>query len=210
MFVGGAFDTVGCNSNSPQACRNIAKWDGQNWDALEGGVNGDVLDILVDGNKVYVVGDFDTAGTISAKRIAIWDDSARTWSSFGNCGPVIHSIYDRVEYVEKVGNDFYFAGEFDSVNTGSTVIRCNNIVRWNGTSWDTLGEGLKGSIHNIAGYRKELYVVGDFEKKFGDSLISRNIAKWDGTSWKILGSGTDYDIKAIAFRGDSVIIGGFF
>ncbi len=76
--------------------------------------------------------------------------------------------------VDGIGN-IYIGGSFTSV--GNPSVTANNIAKWNGTSWDTLGGGLNGPVNAIAVYGSNVYAAGTFTNK---------VACWNGTSWQYL------------------------
>lgn len=68
-------------------------------------------------------------------------------------------------------------------------VEANNIARWDGTSWNPLGEGVDGKVCDIAlDSRGNLYAGGSF---------TGYIAKWDGTRWKEIGIKQQRRIKAL-------------
>lgn len=204
LFIGGHFDTLATDNDTIRS-NNIAKWDGSKWNSLGIGLNGPVDDMLISGYNLYIVGRFDSVGTIRANHFGIWNDSSETWSSFGDNGPI-----GEVTTVCKVGNNVFLGGIFDSVSTGSTTIGCKNIVKWNGTIWDSLDNGINGRIYQMIADGNDLFVVGNFIKAINDTLICKNISKWDGSQWEIFGSGANEAIHSIALKGDSIFIGGEF
>ena len=58
MYVGGFFTDAGGVSSASR----IARWDGSQWHALGGGVNGPIYAIAVSGTSTYVGGEFTDAG----------------------------------------------------------------------------------------------------------------------------------------------------
>lgn len=81
MFVGGCFDSIGATR-----VNGIAKWDGTSWTHLDLGMTGRgqnyalVRDLQFDSlNNLYVCGSFDSAGSVHANNVAIWDGSS--WST---------------------------------------------------------------------------------------------------------------------------------
>lgn len=204
IFIGGRFDTLFNNNNSINT-KNIGYWDGTNWNSI-GGVNNVVTDMFVSNQLVYIVGEFDTVGYQPSKNIAIWKSNSPTqWFTVGNVGPI-----GEVSKVCRVGNNTYFAGIFDSVYTGSTKIYSKNIVKWTGSNWSALADGLNGRVFQMVTDESNLYAVGSFTKVLNDSNQCKGIAKWNGTEWSIFGRGADQTIRTIALHGDSILVGGDF
>ncbi|HEX8399212.1 MAG TPA: hypothetical protein VF644_17370 [Pyrinomonadaceae bacterium] len=204
VYVAGEFVQIGTI-----AANRIAKWDGTAWSLLgsgpTNGVNGEVYEIVVDGNDLYVVGNFTTAGGVTVNRVAKWNGTA--WEALG--GGINTLPYS----VAVIGNEVFVAGFFSTVN-GMTV---NNIVRFNKTTgvWSPLGAGIgNGYLKKIAASGTNLYVGGSFEKAGG--LNARNVAKWDTLTetWSALGSGanngTTDGVFALAAFGNTVYVGGSF
>lgn len=95
----------------------------------------------------------------------------------GDYGVLAEVTYNGELYV---GGWFYRAGN----------VTANNIARWNGWSWDSVGSGLTGGINNVETmcvYNGKLYVGGGFYAAEG--LAATNIAVWDGAHWGTVGSG---------------------
>jgi hypothetical protein len=68
---------------------NIARWNGKEWSAVEGGCAGDpnvapgvfVSALAADDQRLYVGGRFQSAGNVDATNIAAWDGT--NWSIVG-------------------------------------------------------------------------------------------------------------------------------
>ena len=78
LYVGGDFSTAGGTAAS-----GIARWDGQAWHAVEGGVRtgiypGVVRAFAARGGDLYAGGEFRTAGNATAYNVARWDGAS--WS----------------------------------------------------------------------------------------------------------------------------------
>jgi trimeric autotransporter adhesin len=78
LYAAGKFDTAGGITAS-----NVAKWNGTSWSALGGGVSGGASSVFSleafddgTGSKLYVGGNFQTAGGSPVKRLAAWDGSS--------------------------------------------------------------------------------------------------------------------------------------
>lgn len=177
-YWGMGFDTVGLNTK----VRGIAKWNGSSWSALGAGVNGIIYSIAVDGNNVYVGGQFDTAGTVKAKNIAKWNGSS--WSAVGT------GTNGRVRSIcIKDSANIFVGGEFDTA--GSTNAR--NIAKWNGSSWTTVGSGISGSVSCIVETNGIVYAGGEFDS--AGSVKANSIARWASGAWSSLGSGDSSGVR---------------
>ncbi|PIB29923.1 hypothetical protein BFP77_04675 [Maribacter sp. 4U21] len=192
LFVAGVFTTAnGITVN------NIARWQNNSWFALtdsatnQSGTNNEIRSLAIDDeNNLYVGGNFDNAGGISASRIASWNGSNWTGIGDGTSG-FVQAI--------TVGGDFlYAAGNF--ALAGNTTV--NRIARWNLTTstWEALGNGLSGSVNALEWDGDFIYVGGDFETASNTediNLIVNNVARWNpGLGWQALGTNTQVGVNA--------------
>jgi trimeric autotransporter adhesin len=193
LYAGGDFTSAG-----GVVVNCIAKWDGTTWSALGSGTNNPVnaLAVFDDGSgpALYVGGFFTTAGGVPARGLARWDGT--DWSAVGaglgefvfvnalavvdvGGGPALH-----------VGGQFQTAGSFHA----------QNIARWDGASWSSLGGGMNNEVYALAafddGSGPALCAGGFFTTAGG--VDARRIAKWNGTSWSELGRGMDSAVWALA------------
>ncbi len=81
--------------------------------------------------------------------------------------------------------------------------RRDDILYWDGDSWEELGSGIEGTVYALTiGSDGGLYAGGSF---------SNSIKRWDGSTWNNVGSGisvpTAYSLTAI---GNDVYVGGDF
>ncbi len=183
LYAGGLFEQAGDVS-----ARNLAKWSGAGWHALEGttanGVDSGVLALGVHADKggsaLYVGGQFVNAGGILANHVARWD--GLHWSALsgpngvGVDAPVnaIASLNDGTGPQLLVGGDFSLAG-------GN---KAPFVARWNGTSWNSLdgpfGSGVSTRVNALAvfddGSGPAAWVGGDFASAGG--VGSSYLARW--------------------------------
>src|SRR6185437_5185869 len=205
VYTSGFMDTAG-----GVPVRNIAKWNGTNWDSVGKGLNryGYALAFATFKGKLYVGGDFDSAGGLRVHYIARWDGTK--WDTVGK--GTNGSIYALAVYNGKlyVGGSFSLAGGISVQNVAvwndtvwsnpnggvNDVIDAfqvyknklyaggyNNFYNWNDTTWSLTGGGCNSSVSALAIYNGILYVAGSFDHVSDRALISYELAKWDGTNW---------------------------
>lgn len=209
LYVGGYFTTAGGLS-----ARSIAKWNGSAWSALGSGLGPlpetdlSVNALAVSGTDLYVGGLFGTAGGIPANGIAKWNGTS--WSALGSGIKGVYSPggHGNVEALAVSATDLYAGGSF----TSAGGVPVNNIARWNGSAWSTLGSGITGvgnKVSELATVGTDLYAGGSFDTAGGVS--ANNIAKWDGSAWSALGSGLNGRVGVMTAdnAGHLFVVGGF-
>jgi hypothetical protein len=145
VYAGGLFDSAGVIK-----AKNIAKWNGVNWDSLGGGVNGKVKALTYYRGKLYVGGVFSMAGNAPANNIAVWDGIQ--WSALGN--GVNGAVYALTIHKDNliVGGAFSMAGSAP----------VSNIARWDGVQWSALGGGRNNEVYAVASFQSCVYAGGNF------------------------------------------------
>jgi len=104
LYAGGGFSVAGRVSAA-----GIAKWNGNNWSALTGGVNHTWALALSGTTDLYVGGFFNTAGPISAMNIAKW--SGLSWENLGS-GTASAGGAGSVRALAASGTDLFVGGFF--------------------------------------------------------------------------------------------------
>lgn len=172
VYVGGSFT----QSISGANCTNVAAWingfAGYDWIPVGSGVNGPVYTMLLHNNKLYVGGEFTTAGSVAAKNIAVYDITLGQWQALG-------SLDSTVRALAIYNNELYAGGNF----TGFAS-------KWNGTSWTDITQGfLYGEgVRTLEVWNNELVIGGNFELATG--ALRRHVATYNGSQMGILGFGT--------------------
>ena len=190
VIVGGSFTQA-----STAKATNVARFDGTNWFALGGGVDGPVSAVAVVGNSVYVGGIFASAGGVSARSIARWDGTNWFDLAGGVDGPVYALLVS--------GTDVYVGGSFS--HAGGLAVA--NLARWDGSSWNVVGAGVGGPVYALAQSGSLVLAGGAFTNAGAVALL--NIASWNGKAWSPLAGGVGSTVYAIATAGDgSVFVGG--
>jgi hypothetical protein len=193
LYAGGRFaeaDGVTCN--------HIARFDGSDWSALDGGIDGKILtsayalcvfdDLSGAGPRLQVGGSFEHAGLVGAEYLAAWDGGA--WSAVaaspqdGLNGEVLASLsFDD----GRGGGPALFVGGAFSAAGGATV---DNVARWDGEAWSPAGSGLNGYVRCFAvfddglGGGPKLYAGGDFTSTGLPGPALSHIARWSGADWE--------------------------
>lgn len=203
FFAGGGFVLADGTSVS-----NIARFEvspeGDFWDPLNGGLNGQVLGMRViefEGEELLFVGGVFTAAAslgggfdIPAAGIAAWDGNA--WRGFGD--GVIGAVNDFLLYDAGDGPELYIVGRF-SVPGG----RNGHIARWNGREFVEVGGGLTGGSNPRAnimtvydfGEGDELVVGGNFFDAGGTA--ANCIVRWNGDRFATIGEGFNDTVTSL-------------
>lgn len=168
--------------NSP--CNRVASWDGANWNCLGGGVGIVARAGTVWQGKLVVVGDFWNVQQpcVGCNGVAVWDGSI--WTPLGN------GVNNDVLSVTVWNNQLVIAGDFTQAD-GVNVAR---IVKWNGTSWESVGPigSFDNDIRTMTEFEGELWVGGDFNN-VGGNPPSDGLVKYDPETggWAGGNSGVD-------------------
>jgi hypothetical protein len=207
VYASGAFITAFNSDGTPVTAVGIAKWNGQQWSDLGGGVTGGVFGyffvhaLAVWGTNLYAGGYFSAMGGVSANYIARWNGSA--WSAVG-------SGMDDIVYTLALFDDKLYAGG-SFANAGGTLARY--VARWDGSSWSALAGGLDYGVNGLAVSGTNLYVGGNFNNAFnsgGATVPAHYVARWDGSAWSAVGTGMNNTVDAVAVAGNTLFAGGIF
>ena len=191
LYAGGTFTMAG-----GVTALNVAKWNGESWSALGGGVTVGVpgfqvvQSILVDGGMVYVAGAFKSVGNIPVNGIARWNGAAWENINDGDWGDLYLPNGESFVYLRSLAMDrdgrLYAAGNFRMAGGRSA----NDVAVWDGSDWSGLGTdaSVETAISElILDPKGGLYVAGNFLSAGG--IIVNHIAHWSGSTWTGLGGG---------------------
>lgn len=219
LYVGGTFKQAGTFQAG-----NIARWDGQTWDNMGGGVSYSTTNyypakvntiVRSPQGDIYAGGLFSAAGSVPVAGLARWD--GQRWNNVGT--DTLGGQFSGINAIAFAGNDMYIGGSF--LQRGGKFVR--SIARWDGQQWYDLGGGLGASsggysiVYSLVVKGDNLYVGGSFTTA-GD-IPAQNIAIWNmrTQTWSALGSGVYLRelngggaVRSIAFRGDTVFLTGIF
>jgi len=198
IYGGGSIGKIGANFGN-----GVARWDGANWESVGSIESGGVWGFLVENNKLYAMGNFDSIAGIPASKIAVWNDTV--WSSL----PVLDNnvggwaIGDGKFYQ----GELYVGGNFPGTN-GPNM---SDIAIWDGVQWKAWGTGLSGlntGVNTIAIYNDDIYIGGYFFEVDGDP--GNCIARWNGSQWDNVGGGVNSQVFDLLVYNNELYVGGTF
>ena len=153
--------------------------------------------------RVYVGGDFQSAGNTAANYIAGYDGT--NWFQLNN--GMTNAV--NITYVFALANDgsnVYAGGYFTNAdNSGAKYM-----ARWDGTNFYPLAGGNPNSIVEVIKvFGTNVFVGGTFTTNGGVQV--NRVARWDASGWHALGSGVSGSgVVAIDYDGTNVYVGGTF
>jgi hypothetical protein len=173
------------------------------WDGFGGNSpNAAVSALIVRDGELIVGGEFTSAGTGDAHRMASWN--GETWTAIGEgfTGGGTVAVRTLCEY-----NGQLHAGGYFRYSKSTEV---NNIARWSGESWLPLDDGIDNTVLALVPYGGDLYAGGIFFDAGGSE--ANCIAFWDGSSWRSMGWTLKFStgVSAFAEYGGELIAGGLF
>jgi hypothetical protein len=187
---GWVYNTVPPNDEDITLATNIAIWNLEtgSWKTIQQGEQGlsgsDVNTFRQVQNGTFIGGKFDKLITndIVFNNIAFYDGTLLVPLGTGiyyydeNC---VNSIDVSSSGIVYAGGNFLATGNNNTLNN-----TFNNIGKYNGVVWSSLGSGLNGIVNCIKfSPDGDLYATGEFTAT-GDDLVQLNyIARWDGSSW---------------------------
>src|SRR5690606_31918061 len=163
---------------------NVARWDGQAWSALGGGLTGFaavVRALAVDANgNLYAAGFFNSAGGVSVSGIAKWNGT-----SWEDVGGGLHADGGQGEgrALLLIGDDLYVGGVFNFVGSENIT----GLAKWDGAAWSSVGSGVNATVLALAREGGDLYAGGFFTEAGG--AAANRIARWTGSQWQAFGTG---------------------
>lgn len=117
-------------------------------------------------------GNFDFAGGTPVQNIAGYDPNTSQWNAIGAPSGTVRAIV-----VD--GNDLIIGG---------SLVLEGNVARWDGTSWQSLANGVFGRVHALALTPTGDLIAGGLLTGSGP-VQANGVMRWDGTAWSALGLG---------------------
>ena len=121
--------------------------------------------------------------------------TGQSWTQVGN-GVSEGISTTRINVLSKINHELLAGGDFKFADT----VRVNSIAKWNGTHWNSIGNGIgkvtyRGTLA-IAEYNDEIYAGGDFIDSTGGGEI-RTLMKWDSNDWVSISSPFDGAVEVL-------------
>jgi len=215
VYAGGNFRNAGTTSTL-----KIARWNGRSWGPVGLGIPDSSISVQVDalevfGGELWVCGSFSEVDAASrgqglfSQGMARWDGSR--WRSAGG---LFRNAFGGQTYGIAAcshASKLFVAGDFDhagrSLDHASNVVS-NDIVAWNGTAFEAVGQGLgvsPGAKKSVR-WNGSTWTIGGL---YAGNVVSPRIARFDGARWNIVGPlDPRSDIQdAVVFRGSLHVLG---
>ena len=133
-----------------------------------------VSSLATDGTNIYVGGGYfqfwDGVQYTNGLGVARWDGNA--WGILGNV-PDHAGVHGKIYCVTWWNGSLYVGGSFDSAG----VVSANNIARWNGTAWSSIGSGLNKPVNALLESGTKIYAGGNFTASGIDTM--NGVAMYD-------------------------------
>lgn len=189
LYTTGQFGIPGVSGGS-----NIARWDGNAWQGVGGGLVGSFSNVITVFNGDLIAGgNFDSAGGVAGtEKLARWDGTQ--WHSMdAQSATFLNSMWDIEVYDDGItGEQLYIGGNYQNIGGVPGV---NYISKWDGSNYTEVGGSIGGAVPLIIldiaqgdlGNGNMLFAGGRFLNI--DGVAALNVAQWDGTQWTALDSG---------------------
>jgi hypothetical protein len=178
LYVGGAFDP----EVDGATLLNIARWDGSQWQPLQGGLDGMVQSFAEWGGKLVIGGCFINP----IFHVGTWDG----WN-FEALGDVFGVGWWGGDYVNTIATSkthLYLGGVLTEIAQTATF-GCN-VFAWDGKAYSSLGagNGLAGDVRTFGKWNGSVYAGGSFNRSYSTGNLN-GVARWTGAGWESLDGG---------------------
>lgn len=183
IYVGGCMNYAG-----GKPINYLAKWNGTEWDSISSRQSSCVKQMIIINGKLYLIG----------------YSFINTWDGVNLVSiPLSPLIYD-IKTVAEYKGELYVSGT--SITTGE-----GELMKFNGTTWSVVGQGIKGTstwINALRVFNNELYIGGYFFKGSGNA--GSYLMKWDSTNYQEIYSGINGQVVDLKEVPDGLIATGCF
>jgi hypothetical protein len=170
------------------------------WHPLGQGLIGEVNDIFIDGDNIYVAGNFlDAGGNPDIDYLALWNGE--------NWEPVGPKLSGPVRVVRVYQNQVYVGGQFSNAGGNPDA---DGVARLGATNWEAIHGGINDVVNAIEFHQDALYVGGRFTDA-GGNPDADYITRLDSSGWQALGAGlvtNNFGVWTLASSGQDLYVGG--
>src|SRR5207247_1831320 len=175
----------------------VARWDGDAWQPLAGGLRGWVCEMTIWNDRLVVGGPILSSPDAGYSSVLVWDGDA--WSGVGG------RIDGYVTGLTSWGNALVVARQLGSVEQQQPPLA----ISWGGGSWEYFGSDLiadHGSISDVAAFDGDLVVLGGALTVPG--APAQGVAAKDGQGWRTLANAPTIPFECALARTDGLWMGG--
>ena len=215
LYVGGAFDHLLPGGTATQGGLASFSLTTPGWTVLPMAQATATVNTFAAsaGSGIYTGGSFDTGGPLQSglylDNIGLLTGS--TWTALGQGITYGENARGFGIALAHGAAGEYAGGWFNQAGSEQTT----GVALWNGTTWQSLGSGLKGgesptgpTVQAIAVYQNQVFIGGDFSSVSG--VKATDIAVYSNGAWHAVGGGTDGVVQSLAVSGGYLYVGGSF
>ena len=155
--------------------------------------DGDVYACAILDGSYFVGGEFQWAGEVPTRNVAMWTGSE--WAQVGLGLP------SRVRKLAVWGTELLAATD-DYLSSNAPL------MRFDGVSWKPVGTGVYGEVDAILVDGPNVYVGGQLYQV--GSTNGYRVMRWDGFEWQGVGGAFDNRVRALAMYQGQLYVGGEF
>ncbi len=201
--------TFGGSAGYPQDGLAIFDPDTGNWSAL-GTINPSNSSVTTvtstPSGTLLVGGTFSAMSGTTANRLVRLDGN--TWTEIG--GGVSGGVSSQPRVILPLSDtEFIVGGAFTTAGGGPSGVgglAVNNIARWDGSAWSTLGSGFNGDVLALLRMPNGDIIAGGSFTQAGSVAVNR-VARWNGTTWSALGGGSSGSVHTLGLLPDGTLVG---
>lgn len=184
----------------------LAVYAAGGWSTFGPGLDGSIRALGFTDDGVVIVGDFTAASATRAASVARWNGLAYEAVGTG-------AIDGAASALAVTETGFCVAGSFTSIGG----VDADNAACWDGVAWTPLGAGLPGGVAELVRAPDGRWFAGGtltFVVDDQTGAYEAGIAVLEDGTWRPFAGGVDNgfinEVRAIAFDGDDVLVGGCF
>lgn len=138
------------------------------------------------------------AAAVTGAHAAVGDDR---WSD----AFVLRGADATVTASAEIGGDLVIGGSFTEIDG----IALSRVARWNGSTWEPMGDGFDAEVLALVVWNGHLYAGGAFTESGAQSTYS--LARWNGSNWEPVAGGVPSGtVHALVGFGSQLVVGGDF